>query len=368
MSMKTETLNTNITIIGGGNIGTHFAIVMANKGYNVTIFSSKYNDYADTLVMLGDDNSAVASVNNFKVTSDIAEACEIADYIFVTHPAFMFKETALSMYGHTKKDVKIGLVPGTGGGEFFFSKFINDGATLFGLQRVPAVARLIEYGHIVAVHGKRECLHIGCIPQKNAQDIADFLSYAFDMPCKILPNYLSVTLTPSNPILHTTRLKTLFGNYVNGKIYAKNPLFYEEWSIESAELLIACDQELQRICQALGELDLSNVRSLKLHYESNTAEALTNKLQSIKSLQGLYSPMKEVAGGYIPDFSSRYFTADFPFGLSIIKQFADIVGVEVPNITETLNWFYDVTGSKERFNLSEFGINKIEDIYKFYRQ
>lgn len=39
-----------------------------------------------------------------------------------------------------------------------------------------------------------------------------------------------------------------------------------------------------------------------------------------------------VPGGYIPDFGSRYFTADFSFGLTILVQIADFLGVPAPHM------------------------------------
>lgn len=54
----------------------------------------------------------------------------------------------------------------------------------------------------------------------------------------------------------------------------------------------------------------------------------------------LYSPLKQISNNcWIPDFESRYFTADFPYGLAIIEELAKIVDLETPNISETMNWF-----------------------------
>ena len=72
--------------------------------------------------------------------------------------------------------------------------------------------------------------------------------------------------------------------------------------------------------------------------------------------------------GWIPDFKSRYFTADFPFGLAIIEEFANIVSVDVPNIHETMEWYKRVSGNKHYFKLSEFGLNTVNDIYSFYKK
>lgn len=355
-----------VTIIGAGNIGTQFAIEFAEKGYEVAIYTSKPSRIKKELFMV-DENGEVTKFGKIKeATSNIGDAVKKAEYIIITYPAFMLKEIADLLLDYVKEGMKIGVIPGTGGAEFFFARHVKKGAVLFGLQRVPAVARLEKYGECVRVSGKRERLHLAVIPGSMSTEIANFMKTVLEMPCEILPNYLCVTLTPSNPILHTTRLKTLFEDYIPGKIYEKNPLFYQEWTDKSSELLLKCDSELQEICKALIELDLSEVRSLKLHYESTTVRTMTKKLCSIKSLQGLYTPMIKVENGYIPDFNSRYFTADFPYGLSIIAQLAKAVNVSVPYIRETLNWYYSVTGRNEEFHLSEYGICSYKDVINYY--
>lgn len=355
-----------ITVIGAGNIGTQLAVSFTSRGYDVAIFASKPERISKTLRMINEESGVVTDAEVSLVTNNIADAVKDAEYIFVTHPAFMLKNTAEMLYDYVDAGVKLCVIPGTGGAEFFFKRLASKGVLLFGLQRVPSVARLIEYGKVVSVSGYRDKLDLASIGNESIYEVSTLLSETFGMPCNILPSYLCVTLTPSNPILHTTRLRTLFGDYKDGVIYDKNTLFYEEWSDESSKLLFACDEELQQMCRSLDRLDLSGVRSLKLHYESDTPEKLTAKIRSIKSLQGLTSPMTEVEGGYIPDFSSRYFTADFPYGLAILKEIADVSGVSVPNMCETLAWYEEITGNKSDFRLSDFGITTKEELYKFY--
>ena len=358
--------NANIAVIGGGNIGTQFACICASKGYRVNLFSSKPEEYDGTLEIADEyENVTVGKLNN--VTSDIRAAVDGCRIIFVAYPAFMLKELANKLLPFVKPDMNIGILPGTGGAEFAFRECIKAGATLFGVQRVPCVARLEKYGKRVRCEGLRKELHLASIPVNKAEELSGFMSDLCGIPCRALPNYLSVTLTPSNPILHTTRLCTLFADYEEGKVYARNPMFYAEWSDASSELLLACDDELQNMLKAMNELDLSNVRSLKLHYESDTVEAMTAKLRSISSLHNLASPMKQFEGGWAPDFDSRYFSADFPFGLAIIEGLARVLGCSVPNINATMDWYRRVSGNTDAFNLDDCAIHSINDIYELYR-
>lgn len=356
-----------ITVIGGGNIGTQFACICASKGYEVNIVTSKPEAYKDGRLEVVDEFERVTEGQVKKITSDIGDAIKESNIIFITYPAFKFKEVADSILPYVLPDMIICVLPGTGGAEFAFSECIKAGATLCGVQRVPSVARLEEYGKRVRCEGMRDELFLAAIPDSKAKELSEFMSELWGIPCNTLPNYLSVTLTPSNPILHTTRLKTLFSDYQNGKVYERNPLFYGEWDDASSELLIACDEELQLICKKLDGLDLTNVRSLKLHYESETIREMTRKLTTIKSLHNLTSPMKRVENGWVPDFESRYFTADFPYGLAIIEELGNILKVDIPNIKNTMEWYRNVTKNRKKFNLKEYGICSVEDIYVLYK-
>lgn len=355
-----------ISVIGGGNIGTQVACVCAAKGCEVTIFSSRPDAYNGTLEII-DENNCVTTGKIQCVTSSLKNAIEESEFVFVTYPAFKLKELAENMLPFVKKGMIICVMPGTGGTEFAFGECIHAGAVLCGLQRVPSVARLEQYGKRVRCEGLRNELFLATIPIGTSEKITRFISGLWEIPCYVLPNYLSVTLTPSNQILHTTRLRTLFNDYVDGKIYSNNPLFYGEWSDKSSELLIACDEELQKLCKNLTELDMSNVRSLKLHYESKTIKAMTEKLRSIKSLHNLRSPMVQINGGWIPDFQSRYFTADFPYGLAIIEELGKIIEFELPNIHSTMDWYRSVTGNNKHFMFSDYGVFTLNDLYSTYR-
>ena len=355
-----------ITVIGGGNIGTQFACVAASKGYEVCVYSSKAEKYDGKLNIVDGEDKVICSARVAKVVGDLAQALADCDVAFVALPSFMFPKLAKDMVPYVTEKLHIGVIPGTGGAEFSFRCCLQAGATLFGIQRVPCVARLVEYGKTVRVEGKRERLHLAAIPKKKTQELADFVSDLFDMPCDSLANYLCVTMTPSNPILHTTRLCSMFSDYAEGVVYERNPLFYGEWDDASAKLLLACDEEHQQLLAKMDRLDLREVRSLREHYESDTVQKLTAKLSSIASLHNLSSPMVQVAGGWIPDFNSRYFTADFPYGLAIIEQVAKIVGMETPNISKTMDWYRKVTGDNSALNLKDHGIACVEDIYNLY--
>ena len=357
-----------ITVFGGGNIGTQFAVHCAEKKHDVIVYTSHPEIYDNNLCIVDDDGKITHEGTIAEATNDAEKAFRDRDIVFVCVPATLMEKAANEIYPHSGSDTMIGVVPGSGGSECAFRKCIERGNTFFGIERVPAVARLIQKGKSVRSIGYRKELHVASLPVEKAEFCAKVVGELFEIPCKVIPNYLNLTLTPSNPILHTTRLRTIFSDWEEGKAYDEVPLFYEEWNDETSELLIKCDDEVQQICHAFSELDLSFVKSLKDHYESPTVEAMTKKISSIPAFKGLKTPTVEIEGKMIPDLHSRYFTADFSYGLIIIKQIADFAGVSTPNIDATMQWYDKISVEKKQFLFSDYGINNREDFLNFYRR
>lgn len=338
----------------------------AEKGYKVTIFTSRKDEFSKTLQIINKHGSIIHKGDILLATDDYVQAFTDADLIFVTLPSFCMKNFANKIEGLVKPNAKIALIPGGGGGECAFKNCIEKGCTVFGLQRVPSVARLIKYGETVRAVGYRDKLFAAAIPNNQTEECCCLLANILDMVCLPLPNYLNVALTPSNPILHTTRLRVLFKDYNKDVPYTRIPYFYEDWDNESSELLLRCDAEVQEICQALKEFDVSYVKSLKEHYESSTPDSLTAKIRGIEGFKGIQTPMIKVVGGWQPDFNSRYFTADFSYGLKMLLDVARLLGICAPNMQETLDWYIAVTGIQAGFSFQDYEILDKKNFNEFY--
>ena len=50
------------------------------------------------------------------------------------------------------------------------------------------------------------------------------------------------------------------------------------------------------------------------------------------------APAGVVEGGWVPDFGSRYFAEDFPYGLYYIWMLAHQRGIYCPNIDKVYEW------------------------------
>ncbi len=355
-----------ITIVGGGNIGTLFAVHCSSVGHEVVIYSSSPGVFRRKLSIVNESYETILEGNICYATNDPEDAFPNADVIFITFPARMMKSIADVIYRYTRMNTIIGVIPGSGGCECAFEKFIKRGNVFFGMERVPAISRLIEKGKTVRAIGYRNELHISMFPSNSSMNCCRIIENVFDIKCRMIPCYLNITMIPSNSILHTTRLYTIFRDYKEGDVYETLPLFYEEWDDKSSELLILCDEEVQNICHTLSGFLLDNVKSLKEHYGCFSVCQMTKKIRSILAFKGIKTPCKETNGGFVPDLESRYFTSDFSYGLSIINQIADFEGVRVPNIKKVLNWYNKIRVVNEEFKYSDYGIYSKDDFERFY--
>ena len=232
-----------VTIIGGGNLGTLLGAVFANRGNEVIIHSSKPEKFSNELEVYENKDTLICKGTIKKATSDWREAIEGAELIWVTVPPQLFIETAKLMLPYVKKGQLVGIIPGAGAAEFAFKPLIDKGIKFFGLARVPTIARLKEYGKASYMLGPAPELLIGSIPAAEADDICKFIQPLFHIKCRPVANYLAVAFTPSNPVLHTSRLYAMFKDYIPGNHYPENELFYERWTIDGAEVLLNASDE-----------------------------------------------------------------------------------------------------------------------------
>ena len=410
-----------ITVVGGGNIGTQFAVHCAEKGHEVTLFTSKPKRFSRHLSIVDRDGKILHEGAISGATDDPREAFADADMIMITMPPTMMIPLSEIIYDHTDSHTMIGFVPGNGGFELAFRNCIDRGNVLFGIDRVPAIARIIERGRSVCCSGYKEALYIGALPSEQTEVCAALIESIYDIPCVRLPGIMALTLTPSNPILHTARLRVIFKDYKPGATYDSLPLFYEDWDDESSALLLACDDEIQAICRALPGFGLEYVVSEREFYNADTAEEMTRVISTDASLLGLKTPSVPAdrsnvrsrgLGGLrsrrrqvkdriqahmekrarwresiesknqgpaallgddehqalIPDLHSRYFTADFPYGLSVIQQIGRLAGVPLPNIDSLMDWYDGIAVINDKLLLSDYGLSTIDDLRDFYLQ
>lgn len=224
---------------------------------------------------------------------------------------------------------------------FFFEakEILNENQPLWGFQRVPFISRVEEYGKSANLLGYKDAHKIAVenVSEKEKIAFGQLIEEWFERPVTLLKNYYEASLTNSNPLLHTSRLYTMFGGENEGKVYPRMQLFYEEWTEEAADLYIKMDEEFFKLLNVLP-VSKDFLPTALEYYESHDAKSLAAKLSSIQGFKGISSPMLETTEGWVADYSSRYFTEDFPYGLKYIWQLSHRHQVSCPYIDRVYEW------------------------------
>lgn len=332
----------NITICGGGNLGHVTAgFFSAQEEQKVSLLTTHPDQWSSQLEII-DNKGKVYRGHLDVVSAQPNDVIPNADLVLVCLPGFAIHDVLCKIAPFLNSKTWVGTVVSSTG--FFFEAFklFPNTQPLFGLQRVPFISRIINYGHVAELKGYKESLSVAVEQIEDKENVRSVLENLFKTPTHLLDSYYEVSLSNSNPLLHTARLYTMWKDWKSGIVYDINPEFYSDWTIESAELLIAMDEEFQFLLRKIG-LKEGSIPSVLCYYESKDAESLTNKLHSIPAFRGITSPMKiNKFGKYEPDFSSRYFREDFPYGMRYIVETANKYNLHLPKIERVYKWGMDI--------------------------
>ena len=329
-----------IAICGGGNVAHVLAGLLSRRNELEIRVLTRNPDLWSGSIRVMDDQDRSATGRPHLISNNASEVVSGADLVILALPAYARAAVLKTIAPHLTGDVWVGSFPGSGGFDWLAQQALQGASasiSIFGAQRVPYISRIIHYGREVFGSPKKEGIAIAAIPQSRSSEIASILEDVLQMPVSCLNNFLEITLATSNPILHPARMYTLFHDYEMGRFWHERILFYEGWDDAASELLIRMDREVHDIFARIP-LDLSGISPLLKHYGVRDAQELTRKISGIASFKGIPTPMLETEDGFIPDFKSRYFTEDIPFGLLIIKGVAVIVGTDTPVIDTVLAW------------------------------
>lgn len=326
-----------ICLCGGGAQSHVIGAWLSSKGVSVSILTRQPNKWIKSYKVQTPNGEIYANIA--KISNSPAQVIPDSKIILLTVPGYANRDEINKIKPYLNPGSYVGSVFCSSG--FFFEalKLLPENIHLWGFQRVPYIARVTEYGHNARLQSFRLQFKIAVERASTYEKefLRQWIAQNLGSETILLNNHLEASITNSNPILHTARLYSMFKDWSPGKFYSHHILFYEEWTEEAAELLIRMDGELFDI---LAHLPVSPnyITPLLEYYESHDAKSLAKKISSITGFKGITSPMKQMEGGWIPDFASRYFTEDFGYSLSYIHRLAMENGVAVPNISEVLDW------------------------------
>jgi len=359
--MNTE--NLTITIVGGG-ASTHTLIpLLSSSKYIVNLLTSKPDLWSKKIELQyqafnGDVIESFHGELN-KISSDPEDVIHEADVIFLCMPVSQYRNALHRIAPHLNpdKEVYVGTVYGQAG----FNWMVDEIKRTFGLEKIitfsfgliPWICRILDYGKIGITYGVKP-INIAAVEPKAHFEALN--GNIFEKVCidwfgmgafKQADNFLSLTFSVDNQIIHPSRCYGLFVRYGGEWDKLEDiPFFYKDFDQLSADILIKLDADYSKIRERIREKYPDKKFSYMLDYL--TLDRYTNQTEEYsvlesfllsKTLGAIKAPtVKTKTGKWKIDTDHRFFTDDIHYGLCIAKWAADRLALDVPTIDEIINW------------------------------
>lgn len=370
--MNAKIQSINVTIIGSGNTGHLYAGLLSSYAHvKATLFTRKADAVKAGLTEKGirvdlPNGEGIHGVPHL-VTNDAREAVADADIVILTVPVHVRGKALADIAPNLPRDkpVYVGAIPGFSGFDLMADDIVGHlpNVVIWGLKDVPYMAYAPVPGVSSVMGGPKETLFLATHDKHDAQQQEGAhaaLEKLFPAPIEMMSSYLSITLTPGNPIMHPTILYALIGPWSqwDGKPF-KNRI---QWWTEASELgsyfLSVCDAEMTMLRNEFTRRgkNLSGVYDIHKEivdaYGDQIADprTLMSTLKTNKAYDGAYIPMVRAKddSGWLVDVTSRAFCEDVPFGLSLLVGLGVSLGVKTPMMAEIEAWALSVMQPEHR--------------------
>ena len=267
-------------------------------------------------------------------TSDHRDALRDADMALVCLPHCARWKALMSMSRHLRPGMLVGALPGFGGFTFAARHILPKDTVIFGTQRIPFVARKVKYGSEVEIRGIRRQTFLGASPAGKARAVAHVFEAALGVRTVPVPHLMNIELSPSNSVVNPARMYSLFNS--PKRLLSGREEFFLDWDIQSSEILLRIDADLQASRRLLPR-DTSFVAPILLQYDACDAAHLTDQFRSLRSLAGRQVPVRG-RGQARMDLASAYVTEDLDHGLPVLHEILKKAGAEASSLTSILQW------------------------------
>lgn len=354
----------SVAICGAGRTGHLNAVLFAQRpGVQVTLLAGnrdvveRYAVGDGVLTALLPDGSTLRARPQL-VTDDPALAMRDADVVIVTVPAHARAALLRRIVPHLPADkpVHVGAIPGFCGFDWLAQAALAERprTVIWGMKDVPHTAFALEPGVGVRMGGAKQTLYVATHARESRADartLQQHLARLYDAPVELLDSYLEITLTPGNPIMHSSVIYGLIGPH--GQWHARPLPEGLCWWTDCPELgayyLQRSDNESQRLCRAVERrlgVDLSSVKPLRTEiieaYGEQIADHTTmlSVLRTNRAYADIQAPLVPAAcgTGFAIDKTSRAFSEDVAYGLALLVEMGKRLDIPTPYMEEIFHW------------------------------
>lgn len=353
-----------VAICGGGRTG-HLNAILFKQLPNVQVsmltsnldIIQQHARHTPMQALLPDGSTLEARLD--RAATDAWTAVEDADIVIITVPAHARAQTLQAIAPHLSrsKPVYIGAIPGFCGFDWLAEATLPDRPNLviWGMKDVPHTAFELTPGRSIKMGGGKSQLYVATHAresQASRLQLQQWLSRLYGPCVTMLDNYLEITLTPGNPIMHSSVIYGLIGPYGqwHRKIFPQRMCWWTECPELGAYYLERMDQESQDLCAVISQrmgIDLSSVKSLKQEIVEAYGDQIRDQssmlsiLRTNQAYNNILAPMVPAAdnrAGYVIERESRAFNEDVAYGLVLLVEMAKRLDLKVPYIEEVLQW------------------------------
>ena len=238
------------------------------------------------------------------------------------------------------------------------SKYALDNVVTFAVGLIPWICRVVDYGRLGETYGCKAVNIAAVSPGHRFADMEPFFNdicerWLGDGSFRQSENFLSLTLSVDNQIIHPTRCFGLFKRY--GGVWESPeeiPYFYRDYDEFSAGLLRDLDADYSLVRDGIRErfpdLDfrymLDYLALERLSYATQNMD-IRESFTTSKTLGTIKPPTyRDDAGKWRIDTDHRFFTDDVTYGVCIAKWMAEQMELTVPTMDTIIEWVQELRG------------------------
>ena len=387
---------TQVCLMAGSN-GTHYniAVIGSSPKFRVNLLTRRPELFDTKCVKGVTATKELVTVGKIHaVSKNPAEVCKGTKVYIISSPVNAQEDLLKQIQPYVEYGSIIGSVYGQGAFDLIAQGVLgadikNKNLTIFSLFNIPSTCKVSVPGKEVVFIGPKNYLSCAVLPKSRQYMIQHLCMDLWRVPVTITDNFLSIMLTPGNQIIHPGRL---LGLYENKKPYPLNsvPYFYVTLNQTSADNMEELSKE---ICQIKAEIikrfpkvNLDDILPLKDRIIKQYGDMVKDKsslLTCFTTNTGydvMTVPMNQTEEGkFVLNTNARTFVEDIPFGLCVLKDLAEKLGLEVPGITRSIVWHQDILGKQyvkdgrlnpallhETGAPSRYGYKTLEELVRHY--
>ncbi len=360
-----------LVICGGGSSAHTLIPLLKDSIFDVSLYTSRPTNWSHEVKLEWHDTMGNVlghySGQLVQISNNPADIIPDADYIVFCMPVHRYRVALHEIAPFIKKhkNVCVGTVYGQGGWNWMVDEIKNkydlQNIVTFAFGLIPWICRIIEYGHIGVTYGCKAANYAAVYPNQYFrqidEELLESICYKWFGKGKVeqSENFLSLTLSVDNQIIHTSRCLGLYKacgpTWVNKDDV---PWFYRDYDDLSARLLAKLDHDYENIRQAIKSLHpekdfrymLDYLALERFSYKSQNTDIRESFVNS-QTLVSIGTPViQNNDGKWEVDRNHRFFLDDIYYGNMIAKWMAEMLDISTPTIDEILQWAQQVRGEK----------------------